>query len=111
MFIGHGAPAQSGNDGLLLGANTQPDGESLTARGLREELLKILGTGAQAETLAVFDARFSGKSSDGEASLVAGLQPRSVAIATILATILAHHEALCPDSGLAISAVKPQASS
>ena len=75
VFIGHGAPAQSGNDGLLLGADTQPDGESLAARGvLQEELLAILATGAQEETLAVFDACFSGKSSDGGASLVAGLQ-------------------------------------
>jgi hypothetical protein len=95
VFIGHGAPAQSGNDGLLLGADTQPDGESLTARGvLQEELLKILASGAQAETLAIFDACFSGKSSDGEASLVAGLQAtlpnrRVASAAQKRATILA----------------------
>ena len=47
VFIGHGAPAPSGNDGLLLGADTQPDGESLAARGvLQEELLAILATRA-----------------------------------------------------------------
>jgi hypothetical protein len=95
VFIGHGAPAQSGNDGLLLGADTQPDGESLTARGvLQEELLAILASGAQAETLAIFDACFSGKSSDGEASLVAGLQAtlpnrRVASAAQKKATILA----------------------
>jgi formylglycine-generating enzyme required for sulfatase activity len=95
VFIGHGAPGQSGTDGLLLGADTQPDGESLTARGVpQEELLKILATGAQAETLAIFDACFSGKSSDGEASLVAGLQAtlpnrRVASAAQKKATILA----------------------
>jgi iron(II)-dependent oxidoreductase len=75
VFIGHGAPNKAGTDGLLLGADALQNVDSLNARGLpQEEVLALLGTGQQAETIAVFDACFSGKNGDGSADLVKGLQ-------------------------------------
>jgi tetratricopeptide (TPR) repeat protein/TolB-like protein len=74
VFIGHGAPAVDGKDGLLVGYDVQQDAESLAARSLpRGELLKIVGAGAQARTNVVIDACFSGRTAAGE--LVHGLQP------------------------------------
>jgi hypothetical protein len=71
VFIGHGAPAPSGKDGLLVGADAQPDVESLTARGLAQgEVLAALAKGRHAESVVVFDACFSGKSADGSVDLV-----------------------------------------
>lgn len=75
VFIGHGAPAKDGKDGLLVGADVQQDADSLYARSLpQSELLGLLGKGAQERTVAVIDACFSGRTPDGE-QLVAGLQP------------------------------------
>ena len=75
VFIGHGAPSQDGQDGLLVGADAQQDADSLYARSLpRNELLGYLSKGNQAKTLVLVDACFSGRSFDG-APLVKGLQP------------------------------------
>lgn len=74
VFIGHGAPAEDGKDGVLVGVDAQQTAESLYARSVRQkELLELLGKGAQAKTLAIVDACFSG--STGSGALVAGLQP------------------------------------
>jgi Protein of unknown function (DUF1566) len=76
VFIGHGAPAKDGKDGILVGYDTQQDADSLYARGVpQRELLAALKLGPQARTVAVLDACFSGRTSSGE--LVHGLQPLS----------------------------------
>ena len=75
VFIGHGAPAQKGADGLLVGIDAQQKAESIYERSLpREELLRLLAAGKQARTVVLLDACFSGKSHSGR-ELVAGLQP------------------------------------
>lgn len=75
VFIGHGAPAPDGSDGLLIGADAQQTIRSLAARGIpRAELLATLGKGAQARTVMVVDACFSGRTPEGK-PLAPGLQP------------------------------------
>jgi hypothetical protein len=75
VFIGHGAPSKDGKDGLLVGADAQQRADSLFARSLpRRKLLSLLDKGAQARTVVLIDACFSGRSPAGDA-LVAGLQP------------------------------------
>jgi formylglycine-generating enzyme required for sulfatase activity len=75
VFIGHGAPAKDGKDGILVGADAQQDADSLYARSLpKGELLQTLGKSKAGRVLAVLDACFSGKSAGGK-PLVAGLQP------------------------------------
>ena len=75
VFIGHGATAKDGSDGLLVGADAQQDADSLYARSLpQKELLGLVKAGAQARTLMILDTCFSGRTSRGQA-LVKGLQP------------------------------------
>lgn len=75
VYVGHGAPAKDGKDGLVVGADAQGRPSSLKARGVpRTELLEALGAGKQKRTVAVFDACFSGKSSP-DTALAKGLQP------------------------------------
>ncbi len=75
IFIGHGAPAADGRDGVLVGFDAQQDADSLYARSVPQaELLGLLGQGAQARTVALVDACFSGRAAGG-APLVPGLQP------------------------------------
>jgi hypothetical protein len=75
VFIGHGAPAKDGSDGLLVGWDAKQTAASLYARSLSQKTLAgMLGKGAQARTVMVVDACFSGRRPDG-APLVAGLQP------------------------------------
>lgn len=75
IFVGHGAPSPTGDDGLLLGADTQPDLDAMQARGLpQQRTLELLKAGAQDSTVALFDACFSGKTADGERSLFPGMQ-------------------------------------
>ena len=75
VFVGHGAPARDGSDGVLVGADAQQTVENLYDRSVRQqELLELLGRGAQARTVAVIDACFSGKSGSG-GMLLEGLQP------------------------------------
>ncbi len=90
VFIGHGAPSRDGQDGLLLGHDTDQTADSVYARGLpRSELLDALSAGAQERTLVVLDTCFSGKGIDGDA-LVDGLMPLvpDYAIRTNTATVL-----------------------
>lgn len=81
VFIGHGAPAKSGTDGLLLGADVRQTAESLEARSVRQsEAIKLLEASA-AQPVVVVDACFSGRTGSG-APVVEGLQPvRLAAIA------------------------------
>lgn len=73
VFVGHGAPASSADDGLLVGVDAQQKATSLDARSVRRaELLELLD-GPQAQTVVVLDACFSGRTAAG--SLVPGLQP------------------------------------
>ncbi len=75
IFIGHGAPAKNGKDGLLVGFDAQQEADSLYARSVPQaQVLGLLAKGKQKRTLAIIDACFSGKSSNGS-SLVKGLQP------------------------------------
>jgi len=75
VFIGHGAPAQDGKDGVLVGVDAQQRADSLFSRSLsRDELLGILSKGKQAKTVVLIDACFSGRSASGKA-LIQGLQP------------------------------------
>lgn len=74
VFIGHGAPAKSGDDGLLLGVDAQRTELSIAERGLSQRELLRAAQGQQRATVAVFDACFSGMASDGKTPLVPGSQ-------------------------------------
>jgi hypothetical protein len=75
VFIGHGAPGQDGQDGVLVGADAQRQARNLYARSLsRRWLLDALAQGPQARSVALLDACFSGRAGSGE-ELVPGLQP------------------------------------
>jgi hypothetical protein len=75
VFIGHGAPARDGHGGILVGFDAQRDPESLYARSAAQNaLLSTLGSGRQARTVAVIDACFSGRGTEGK-PLLEGLQP------------------------------------
>ena len=75
LYIGHGAPAADGRDGLLVGVDAAPDPASLQQRSItREEILELLDRGKQSHTLVVFDTAFTGLTARGW-RLVPGLQP------------------------------------
>ena len=75
IYIGHGAPAPSHDDGLLLGADTQAEENSLVARGLpQKEVLQLMETSGGEAGIAIFDACFSGTTGDGTTQLVPGSQ-------------------------------------
>lgn len=74
VFIGHGAPASDGSDGLLLGVDAQRTEASIAERGLLQRDLVRAAQGKQRSTIAVIDACFSGMASDGRTPLVAGSQ-------------------------------------
>jgi hypothetical protein len=75
VFIGHGAPSPSDQDGLLVVFDTQQKARSLSSRSVsRGEILRILESSRAARINVVLDACFSGKNNAGE-QLVAGLQP------------------------------------
>jgi formylglycine-generating enzyme required for sulfatase activity len=75
IFVGHGAPAPDGKDGLLVGFDAQHKALSLEARSVRQsEILKLLEGSEAAEIRVLLDACFSGRTSRGEA-LIEGLQP------------------------------------
>jgi len=76
VFIGHGAPATGGSEGLLLDVDVHPTARSIAERGLsRGDLLAALRTHNSAvETVLVLDACFSGRLEGGDA-LAPGLQP------------------------------------
>ena len=75
VFIGHGAPAGDGKDGLLIGVDAQQKAASLQTRSLRRgELLSALAAGKAGRIVVVLDACFSGRGQDG-ATIAPGLQP------------------------------------
>ena len=75
VFVGHGAPARGGDDGLLVGFDAQQKARSIEARSLpRSELLAALQKSRAAQIQVLIDACFSGRTATG-AQLVAGLQP------------------------------------
>lgn len=75
VFIGHGAPALEGTDGMLVGFDAQQDADSLVARSLRQgELLELLGSNGPRRTIAILDTCFSGRTPEGN-PLLPGLQP------------------------------------
>jgi uncharacterized caspase-like protein len=75
IFVGHGAPNEAHDDGILIGVDAQATEKSLISRGVpQKEILEILEGGKQAHTVAIFDACFSGTAGDGKTPLVAGSQ-------------------------------------
>lgn len=75
VFVGHGAPAPDGKDGVLVGYDAQQNAKMLYSRSVRQrELLQLLAKGRHARTVAVIDACFSGQTGSGGA-LAPGLQP------------------------------------
>ena len=83
VFIGHGAPAEGGQKGLLLGADVRPSDASFGARSLSyDQLVSLTSTGKQERTVMVLDACFSGVSNEGK-TLLTNVQP---VVATTLIT-------------------------
>lgn len=75
VFIGHGAPARDGSEGMFVGVDAQQTATSLYARSVKQsEVAAAAAGGAPHEVVAVVDACFSGRSGSGDA-LAAGLQP------------------------------------
>jgi len=76
VYIGHGSPSRTGDDGLLIGVDAQQTAESLETRGLpRQELLSAVEgrLPSDSEVVLLLDACFSGKTSSGD--LAPGLAP------------------------------------
>ena len=72
VFIGHGAPAADGKEGVLIGVDAQQKAESLYARSVRQsELSAALGG---KPTVMVLDACFSGRAAGG-GPIAGDLQP------------------------------------
>lgn len=75
VFIGHGAPARDGKDGILVGVDASQDPELLYARSVsRKVVLDELTQGSHARSVAFFDTCFSGRTGPRQA-LAQGLQP------------------------------------
>ncbi len=75
VFVGHGAPAADGKDGLLVGVDSQQKADSLETRGLRRrELLRVLAASQAKSIQVILDACFSGRRADGM-PIASGLQP------------------------------------
>jgi hypothetical protein len=78
VFIGHGAPSRTGQDGLLLGSDVQRTTDSIEQRSLRHsEVIARLERSA-AQPVLVLDACFSGQTAEHE-SLCEGCQPVGLA--------------------------------
>jgi hypothetical protein len=96
VFVGHGAPAKDGNEGVLVGVDAQQNAVSLEARSVRQsELRKMFAIGKQANVVEVLDACFSGRAPTGN-SLAPGLQPlvavRTTAAANVTSLTAGTHE-------------------
>ncbi|MBI5623778.1 MAG: SEL1-like repeat protein [Elusimicrobia bacterium] len=75
VFVGHGAPAKDGQDGLLVAVDAQQKAKSLERYSVRRsELLKALGKSQVGAIRVILDACFSGRV-EGGGSLAPGLQP------------------------------------
>lgn len=73
VFIGHGAPDASTDDGILLGPDVQQTAASVASRGLSQATLLGHAQSAGAEVVMVVDSCFSGQTGEGE--LIPGLAP------------------------------------
>jgi formylglycine-generating enzyme required for sulfatase activity len=74
VFIGHGAPARTGDDGLLLDVDVRRTVDSMEDRSLhRSKLLARLEASA-AQPVVVLDACFSGQTG-GDEAIAEGIQP------------------------------------
>ncbi|MBT3220516.1 MAG: caspase family protein, partial [Proteobacteria bacterium] len=74
LYIGHGAPAKDGKDGLLVGADAQQSAVGIYSRSVaRSEIVALLAEGKQANAVMMLDSCFSGKTAGG--SLAPDLQP------------------------------------
>jgi len=74
IFVGHGAPYRSGEDGLLLGWDVQAEAASVEARSVRRsELVEVVAQSKATSSVVILDACFSGQIASG-ASLISGLQ-------------------------------------
>ncbi len=86
VFIGHGAPAADGKDGVLIGADAQQTPRLLYARSVaQKELREAVSEGRARERVLILDSCFSGKTGDATA-IAPGLQP----------TLLADRKAMAP---------------
>lgn len=75
VYIGHGAPNERQDDGLVLGADTQATLVSLRGRGLpQKRILEIIEEGAHDKAVVIFDACFSGTTGDGKTNLLPNTQ-------------------------------------
>jgi hypothetical protein len=75
IYIGHGAPNERQDDGLVLGADTQATLVSLRGRGLpQKRILEIIEEGAHQNAVVIFDACFSGTTGDGKTNLLPNTQ-------------------------------------
>lgn len=75
IFIGHGTPNATHDDGLLVGFDTQKTEKSLEARGVPQKWVTstIEADAKHANAIFIWDACFSGTTGDGKA-LVPGSQ-------------------------------------
>lgn len=78
VFIGHGAPSRTGQDGLLLGSDVQRTTDSLERRSLRHSEVVTRLEQSAAQPVLVLDACFSGQTA-GEETLCEGCQPVGLA--------------------------------
>jgi formylglycine-generating enzyme required for sulfatase activity len=75
VFIGHGAPQASGEDGVLIGMDAQQTAKSLYSRSIpQRRLAALVEGGAQSHTVFILDACFSGKVG-ADQMFADGLQP------------------------------------
>lgn len=75
VFVGHGAPSDEGDDGVLVGVSAQQRMLDFYPNTIeREALTAALERGGQAHTVMVLDACFTGRT-EGGASLTPDLQP------------------------------------
>ena len=75
VFIGHGAPIDSGHDGALVAMDARQTVDGIRNRSVpQRDLVRALERGSQANTIVILDACFSGRDSGGD-SLTPGMQP------------------------------------
>ncbi len=85
VFVGHGAPAADGKDGVLIGADAQQSPRLLYRRSVTQtELREALSGGKAGARVLVLDSCFSGKVSE-VAQVAPGLQPTLLADRTTMA--------------------------
>jgi hypothetical protein len=67
IYVGHGGPSKSLDDGLVLGADTQVSVASFQDRGVpQKQILDMIDQGAHEQAVVIFDACFSGTDGSGQ---------------------------------------------